>query len=140
MAGDLEDFLRRAAAKRAATLRAVREEASRAERPHRAQSERVIEAERIEDDEGIEVLAESITLSPGTPASVVGRTPTPRPAPRPAAAVPTPAVTRETAPTASNAQTRGAVADDLIQSLRKPGGLRDAMLIREVFDRPLHRW
>ena len=34
----------------------------------------------------------------------------------------------------------GNMAEDLIRMLRKPGGIQQAILLREVLDRPEHRW
>ncbi|HBV66385.1 MAG TPA: hypothetical protein DEF45_25565 [Rhodopirellula sp.] len=45
-------------------------------------------------------------------------------------------------PTATNGsqQSTGLSAEDLIAMLKRPGGVQQAILLREILDRPEHRW
>lgn len=143
MAGDLEDFLRRAAerrqAKAAQQQAATRRPASRA-RPQYTDSRterlaRSVEAEEISADD----------LLDDDPDSIATRMRRVEEAKRAAAkaeaeiaerlksksgqksAAPSPALT-------------GHLAQDLIRMLRTPGGVQQAILLREVLERPEHRW
>ena len=124
MADDLEDFLRRAAEKRREALRAVREEAARETHSHTAATERVTV---IEPELGIEVLDDIPVARPVDVSPPV-----------------TPKVLPPRTPVASMTDERHTVAtpaaSDLVRRLRQPGGLRDAILVREILERPQHRW
>ena len=158
MAGDLEEFLRRAAEKRRKAMEAVREDAGTPTHKHTAASERVIRAEEIEPVDVVEAMP--VDPRPGrsqqpsprrvpapatrrTPAQSTGRVQAPRPSPPPAgpappAAVPPTPAAAVPGPPISDRPT--VVADNLLDRLRSPGGLREAMLLREILDRPTHRW
>ena len=139
MSGDLEDFLRRAAQRRQAKAAQQQQPAerqrpqysdSRTERIVRAtEPEEILEAEIVEEDPDsfsarMRRLEEAkrdrltdefwcITNAPdGSPADESSR----------------------------DVVLSGNPARDLIKLIRQPGGLQQAILMREIFDRPEHRW
>ncbi len=147
MAGDLEDFLRRAAERRKAKAAQQQQQQPqqrrqpapprrpqpeytdrRAERIVRPEPEPVLVAEIVEDP-----LAERRRkLAEAKKAAAKAQAEAAKKAKRSGAAAPrssgaTPALT-------------GDVAGDLIKILQHPGGLRQAILLREILDRPEHRW
>ncbi len=150
MSGDLEDFLRRAAQRRQASLPPAQAATpsparSRPEYSNR-QAERKTRAPQDEDDDDIPIAAIAID-------ELVEEDPYAMQRKRIAAAKA--AAEAEAAQVAarfaklqqpqhgspaSNYASSGNLADDLIGMLRTPGGIQQAILLREILDRPEHRW
>ena len=158
MPNDLEEFLRRAAEKRRAALQAVRETAAEETRPHRAATERTIAPEVMEFDEPVveaipvrntapvvtavpvdDVFGDAIPVAavaePLTPRRSAGRQAPARPRPK----KPTPTDAFEP-PESTGEQRDDAFIAELRRRLRRPEGLREALLLREIMDRPTYRW
>lgn len=146
MSGDLEDFLRRAAERRRAKAGSAAPNPPRRPRPEYTDSRRERVTEPIEvaeivddpievgsgDDVGRTLAAQrkrireaeqrAAKIRAQTKKALSGIKPASRGSqPPPAIAVPT-------------------SADDLIQLLTQPGGLGQAILIKEILERPEHRW
>ncbi len=146
MSNDLEEFLRRAAERR----RAKQEKKPPPARPSSppqytdARSERVVREEVIEDDE-LPVATLVQDLTPHSLAAPGERSLSTHPMEGTAnvrldglrpdvAAASTPVLPH------TRRDVEQPSPGDLVKLLRSPGGLRQAILLREVFDRPQHRW
>ena len=161
MSGDLEDFLRRAAQRRAEKAqqqapaqpqRPTPEYSSRRqERIIREEPEDVVMAEVVEEDEvsvrrqrEIEK-AKQLAARARNQAKQQKRQATQAKA-KPKTSTRTKAKSKASAAgkTASSAPASpvvtGNMAEDLIAMLRRPGGIQQAILLREILDRPEHRW
>jgi hypothetical protein len=148
MAGDLEDFLRRAAERRQAKV--AQQQQQQAAPPQRQppqysdrRSERLT---RLPNDDDI-VIAEDSEESPlNSYAEQLQRVEDSR---REAARLQA-EVSRKSKVAAAAAQQieakaaankpTGQPALDLIRLMRNPGGIQQAILLREIFERPTHRW
>lgn len=143
MAGDLEDFLRRAAVRR--QQKAVEQEQqapqqrrqqpqysdSRSERISRQRDEPVLTAEIVAEDAKSHVArlhraeeAERAAEKAKKEAKKLSKLARQR------AAKKRPVVLGST----------GKPAQDLVNLLKQPGGIQQAILLREILDRPEHRW
>lgn len=153
MAGDLEDFLRRAAERRKAKegggggqpQRPPQQPAARPaqgppDRPQqRPQQQRqrppepepVLVAEVVEIPDPFQVRREQIAEAKAAAEKAKAA------AAKQASQLPATASGKaKPAPIEST----GNVAKDLIQMLRRPGGISQAILLREILERPEHRW
>jgi hypothetical protein len=141
MAGDLEEFLRRAAARRQqqTSVQKPQPVAPRREPPQYSDSrtERIVRSE----PEPVLLAAEVVENSHNSYAAQLQQIDDAR---RAAAAA-----ERKAAQAARNAAevvrsasaTTGAnAAQELIRLIRRPGGIQQAILLREILDRPEHRW
>ncbi len=140
MSGDLEEFLRRAAERR--RERAAQQQAQQEAQQHRRsprpeytdrQAERVArawEAQAIEDEPMM-----------GEPISDEAIVPTAR-----EASGQPPATPANPSPPLKSPSAQGgpplaeASPEELMEWMRTPAGLKQAILIREILDRPTHRW
>jgi hypothetical protein len=148
MAGDLEDFLRRAAQRRQQKAQQQKQQqaaaaASRREPPQYSdrRSERVtrpveldepvLTAEIIEDDAASRIAAMR-RLEDAEHASKLAAQKATRESKR----------SKASGAKSQNAASRIAAnpAEELIRLLRQPGGIQQAILLREILDRPEHRW
>jgi hypothetical protein len=144
MAGDLEDFLRRAAARRQ-----EKEQQQRAQRrpprrqPEYTDSRRERVVRQPEDDEPVlvaELVDEPDPLTKQREAIAKAK--------RLAAEMEAQAAKRQKKPGKQTAGSEsqppallsGNLRADILQLIRQPGGLKRAMLLREILDRPEHRW
>lgn len=144
MAGDLEDFLRRAAQRRQAKAAQQQPPPPTRAQPHYSDSrtERVVPP--IEEAE--EILTAEIVEDTNSIAARMHRLEEAR---RVAAEVEEAAheklrsvkhkVQKKKA-VAVKGQFTGNPAADLINALRQPGGIQQAILLREILDPPEHRW
>ena len=148
MAGDLEDFLRRAAARRQQKATQEKQQAQQQQRPEPPQysdsrTERVARPVEPVDEVLVADVVEDTTNSYAAQLQRIEDT-------KRAAAQ----AQRESKRSASEAEAKlltknrhsstvdvtGSAAHDLINMLKRPGGIQQAILLREVFDRPEHRW
>lgn len=144
MSGDLEDFLRRAAERRQAKA-AQQQQAAPAKRPRPQYSDRA--RERVTSvDQADEILTAEIVSAP-SPAedAIASRVRRVEEAKEVAAQIEADVAKKakklsKPASTAPGLALSGNMAEDLIRMLRKPGGIQQAILLREVLDRPEHRW
>lgn len=140
MSGDLEDFLRRAAQRRqakAAAQPAQQPKAkpqysnSRTERMVRpAEADEILTAEVIEDSDSIADRRKKLEQAKAAAAEAKAKL----------AAKKTGQLGTTSAGAPSSASLSGMPAQDLIRLLRQPGGIRQAILLREILERPEHRW
>ena len=160
MSGDLEDFLKRAAARRQAKTtqqQATQQQAppkrvppqysdSRTERnPHSGPVDEVVEAEVVSASvvEDV-VMAQPVTQQKSSNAAA-GK---PDRVARRAKAKAEAKAEREfasqaydQAPATTGSQpSAGFSAENLIEMLKRPEGVQQAILLREILDRPEHRW
>lgn len=144
MSGDLEDFLRRAAERRQAKA-AQQQQATPAKRPRPQYSDRA--RERVTSvDQADEILTAEIVTEP-SPAedAIASRIRRVEEAKEVAAQIEADVAKKsknlsKPASGAPGLPLSGNMAEDLIRMLRKPGGIQQAILLREVLDRPEHRW
>ncbi len=146
MAGDLEDFLRRAAQRRQQKVQQQKQQQaaparreppqysdSRTERRVRSadSEEPVLTAELVEDDHRahIRALRQTEDLAHAAKLAQQEEVQNQRRAER----------SKKKSPIVSAVST-GVPAKDLINMLRQPGGIQQAILLREILDRPEHRW
>lgn len=145
MAGDLEDFLKRAAQRRQAKAAAQRQQQPR-ERPQYSNSrtERVVREVDPEEVITAEVLdAEVLDAEVLDQDSIAERARRIEEAKRSAEAIAAETARKHRKSNTLPKQTpklSGTPAKDLIRLLKKPGGIQQAILLKEVFDRPEHRW
>ncbi len=149
MSGDLEDFLRRAAQRRQAAAPPAQAAPSpprpRSEYTNR-QSERRTGHPRDEDDDDIPVAAIAIEDVPEEDPYAMQRKRIA--AAKAAAEVEAAKLAAKVAKIgqasgsspAANYTSTGNLAEDLVRMLRTPGGIQQAILLREIIDRPEHRW
>lgn len=145
MSGELEDFLRRAAERRQAKAAQQQQQAAPAKRPRPQYSDRARErVTRV--DEADEILTAEIVSSP-SPAedAIASRIRRVEEAKEVAAQIEADVAKKtkkmgKPASAAPGLALSGNMAEDLIRMLRKPGGIQQAILLREVLDRPEHRW
>lgn len=142
MSGDLEDFLRRAAQRRQAKA-AQQQQPAQQQRPRSrpqysdSRTERIVQA--VDDDIPVAEVVEDDTSSlaarrrrleqskkAAEQAEAAKRVRSAKPSARPA--------------TAATIPLAGSAAQDLLRILRQPGGIKQAILLREILDRPEHRW
>jgi len=142
MAGDLEDFLRRAASRR--QQKAVEQQQApqqRRRQPEYSDSR----SERIsrEPDEPV-LTAEIIAEDPKSHAARLHRAEEAK-----RTAVKAKKQAKKSAEQARQRAARkrpvalgstGKPAQDLVNLLKQPGGIQQAILLREILDRPEHRW
>ena len=137
MSDDLEAFLRRAALKRKANQDARRQQQQRERRPVRrpeysdARNERQVRstdrrsdapAAKPDRNEDVPVIAE---VSESVEPKMRNRVPS---ASSPIAA------------DASSDLSTDAFVEELVEALQTPAGLRQAIFLREIMERPQHRW
>lgn len=151
MAGDLEDFLRRAAQRRQAkgaqnqpgqanapTARPAakkRPEYSnrKTERAVAARNaDEILVAEIVEDDDKESIAARSKRLEKARQAAK-SKSQSAAPSRDTTSISPSPQPSRTVV-------LSGNPTHDLLQWLRQPGGIQQAILLREILDRPVHRW
>ena len=146
MSGDLEDFLRRAAQRR-------QEKAAEQQRPVAAKPPRPEYSDRrrervTRDHDADEILTAEVVSEPqeSDPNSYANRMKRVAEAKRLAAEV-----EAEVAQESGNSKKKnraeesplpmtGSSVHDLLGMLRRPGGVQQAILLREILDRPEHRW
>lgn len=144
MSGDLEDFLRRAAERRQAKAAQQQQPSAPAKRPPPQYSDRRRErVTQVQDADEI-LTAEIVTEpSPQDPDSFSSRRKRIEEAKQVAAQVQAEVAQKGSKTAASNDPAlvmSGNMAEDLVRMLRQPGGIQKAILLREVLDRPEHRW
>ncbi len=146
MSGDLEDFLRRAAKRRQAKA-AQQQQTQPAPRSRPEYSdrhrERVVDAIIVEEPADVEVVEEDSN-------SLAARQRRLEESKKAAAAAQAEAAQRmkKVKGRAAAAATKGDAAvaltgntaHDLLRLLSQPGGIKQAILLREILDRPEHRW
>ena len=163
MSGDLEDFLRRAAARRQTKTGGQPSQPNQpqqqgpAERPatrrreytnrHR---ERVPQATEVaEEPIAAEIVSDELeSLSDQRRRIEAAKQRAENIRQQANDTLPQPALSNQSGATTSTGATRptgatmstGNTAEDLLRMLRHPGGLRQAVLLREILDRPEHRW
>ena len=151
MSGDLEDFLRRAAQRRQAKA-ADQKQAQQPTRPVRPQysdsrTERV--ARPVRDDEPV-LTAEIVDESAESHSRQIQRMEDQRRSIEEAKKVAR-RLEEETAKKQKKSDQRGSSQSsipqstghpvaDLLANFRRPGGIQQAILMREILDRPEHRW
>ncbi|MFG0263257.1 MAG: hypothetical protein ACF788_12770 [Novipirellula sp. JB048] len=162
MAGDLEDFLRRAAQRRQANAAgqsaatpppaASRPAASRADAPAPRRKPQYSDSrtERVTSDHAEEILvAEVVQETQEKPSpwqerqrkiEQAKRAAVQAEADAAAALKKVKASNRAKSPPASEAETSDDLAADLLRLLQSPAGIRQAVLLREILDRPIDRW
>lgn len=149
MSGDLEDFLKRAAQRRQANAsqQQQQQQSAASSRPKRreytdSRKERLPQADQGEDLE--EVMLAEIVGDHQTPLAEKQQeteAAKKRAAEAEAAAQQQAAKTQKSAGGAAPASPLGKnPAEELRQMLKQPGGLRQAILLKEILDRPEHRW
>ena len=145
MSGDLEDFLRRAAQRRQAKAAEQQQPAAGQQPPRRqkpqysdSKTERVA---RIPEDE---VLAAEVEHDPNSFAARMQRVEEAKRAAAQAEAEAAEKLKKEhggrTLASILDADSSGHPVVDLIRMLRRPGGIQQAILLREILERPTHRW
>jgi hypothetical protein len=140
MSGDLEDFLRRAAQRRQAKAAQQQPPAER-QRPQYSdrKTERVA---RIPEDEVL--TAEIVEDDSNSFAARLQRVEEAKRAAKQAEAAAAEKLKRahggRTRASISTAAPSGHPAQDLIRMLQQPGGIQQAILLREILERPEHRW
>ncbi|MGI9472979.1 MAG: hypothetical protein ACR2NZ_15675 [Rubripirellula sp.] len=143
MSGDLEDFLRRAAERRQAKAAEQQQPAATKRSPPQYSDSR---RERLpQAQEADEVLAAEIVVEPEASNSFANRMQRVEEAKHAAAEIEAEIVKKTRAKSRGETSVdsimmSGDVAEDLVRMLKKPGGIRNAILLREIFDRPEHRW
>ncbi len=139
MSGDLEDFLRRAAQRRQAKT-AQQQQSQPAQRPRPQYTDQrtervaripdqdeILTAEIVEEDSfaarrrRLEAAKQAATKAEAEAAEQMKRVAGSK---------------HSTAPVILS----GNPAQDLLKMLKRPGGIQQAILLREIFDRPEHRW
>ena len=142
MSGDLEDFLRRAAQRRQAKAAGQQQQPAAPQRPQYSdrRTERVVRT--VEPEEILE--AEIVEEDPNSFSARMRRV---EEAKRAAAKVQAELAeklqkTKGVTPKSSGVGVAlsGHAARDIINLLRQPGGIQQAILLREILDRPEHRW
>ncbi|MEM9587922.1 MAG: hypothetical protein AAGA03_11640 [Planctomycetota bacterium] len=137
MAGDLEDFLRRAAARRQAKAAP----APPAQQPNVApqytdrRRERMVTSQEPDELEDVSTVSNRLEQQR---AQIQAAKEKARQVAAEAAATPAAMPTRTKSGRVETTNT--ANAQDLIDLLKQPQGIRNAILLREIFDRPEHRW
>lgn len=164
MSGDLEDFLKRAAERRQAKAAQQKQSAPQKRVPPQYSDRRTERAPRpVPDAEIVEAQvvsassAEKVVVAqpvsgnqvPSRQAKRTQRRPATKDAARDRLARDAKAKAEDnsnstpyaqsTATTGSQ-QAVGFSAEDLVAMLKRPGGVQQALLLREIFDRPEHRW
>ena len=143
MSGDLEDFLRRAAQRRQQKAAAQQQRSAapsgkrrpqytnvRAERVvSPVETDEVLTAEIVEEEDSNSFAARMKRLEQAKKAAKEAES-----------AVATAAKAGPSPSTVQALFTSANPADDLIALLRQPGGIQRAILLREILDRPQHRW
>jgi len=146
MSGDLEDFLKRAAERRQAKATEKNRPPKRVPPQYSdSRSERVphnppLEATVVEEVVVAEVVRASQPARKKPSLAVRAKeqgTPTAN-----ITSVSQPAANQpyERASRSTNVESVGFSAADLIELLKQPGGVQQAILLREILDRPEHRW
>ncbi|MFK8110588.1 MAG: hypothetical protein AB8B91_00210 [Rubripirellula sp.] len=146
MAGDLEDFLRRAAERRQAKAAQQQQQQPPAPRETPQYTDRRTERlARIPDDEEI-LTAEIVEPPTNTYAAQIQRVEDAR---REASRIQNELQRKQKKQAAKSKRDQksadakvmtGHPATDLIRLMRSNGGIQQAILLREIFDRPEHRW
>ena len=148
MSGDLEDFLRRAAQRRQA--KTAQQQQAAQPTPRRAQprysdsrTERLVQPVNGLRDEIDEVLTAEIVEEDDFYSQQVRQRDAQRRKIKEAQQVARQLKSKikkkpTTIPTSP--PSTGDANADLFASLRQPGGLKQAILLREIMDRPVHRW
>ena len=151
MAGDLEDFLRRAAARRQKQAGEQQRSTPAPERPSQPEhsnrrperrprprveerQEEIITAEIVEDS--ISIAARSRRVEATRRAAKEAKQSVRKK--RRVGTLAQVAKPEPSQPTA--AQSADETRTNLIAALKRPGGIQQAILLREILDRPVHRW
>lgn len=140
MSGDLEDFLRRAAQRRQAKAAQQRQPAARRQPPQYSdrKTERVA---RIPEDE---VLTAEVDHDSNSIAARMQRLEDAKRAAKKAEAEAAEKLKKahggRTRASLMTAETTGHPVHNLIRTLQRPGGIQQAILLREILERPEHRW
>jgi hypothetical protein len=142
MSGDLEDFLRRAAQRRQAKAAQQQPPAPR-QRPQYSdrRTERIVRPVEADEILTAEIVEEE---DPNSFQARMRRVEEAKRAAAKARAEATPKLkkvkTGQPRSSGVGAALSGNPAQDLLRLLRQPGGIQQAILLREIFDRPEHRW
>ena len=145
MSGDLEDFLRRAAQRR--QTKAAQQQQPPPQQPAQRQppqysDRRTERVARIPEDEVL--TAEVVEDDPNSFAARLQRVEEAKRAAKKAEAEAVAKLKKShggrTRPAINSAALTGHPAQDLIRMLQQPGGIQQAILLREILDRPEHRW
>ena len=148
MSGDLEDFLRRAAQRRQAkAAQSAQPAAKPRQRPQYSNSrtERVarnVESNQVRDEILVaEVVEDDIATKRDQLEAKRERQRAETAADQAKTAATRSATNRSPASSdASSAALSSQAGMDLLAALRSPGGVRQAILLKEILDRPTHRW
>lgn len=145
MSGDLEDFLRRAAQRRQAKAAQERQQASAAEKRQPPQysdrkRERVVDAVIVDDVPEAELVQDDTNSLAARQRKLAES--------KKAAAEAEAAAKKRASSVRQSRRSQAAVAhvlsgnpsEDLLNLIKSPGGIRQAILLREILDRPEHRW
>lgn len=143
MSGDLEDFLRRAAQRRQAKAAAQQPSGPPARRPKPQYSDRKTERTvRLPEDEVH--AAEGADDDPNSFAARMKRIEEAKEAAIKAEKEAAEKLAKShggrTRPDMKTAAPTGHPAQDLIRMFQQPGGIQQAILMREILERPEHRW
>ena len=147
MSGDLEDFLRRAAQRRQAkAAQANQPTATPRKRPQYSNSRTERVTRTVETQATEEVLVAEVVDHPspnqydrretGTEQQQAKTAKTQAEAAASRSATGKSSTKSDAASSALNSQ----AGVELLDALRSPGGVRQAILLREILDRPTHRW
>jgi len=148
MAGDLEDFLRRAAQRRQQKAQQQKQQqaaaaAARREPPQYSDrrtervtrpvelDEPVLTAQIVEDGSASQIEAMR-RLEDAKHANKLAK--------RKAKREQKESMASEAKRTNTGSESAGNPAEELVRLLRSPGGIQQAILLREILDRPEHRW
>ena len=144
MSGDLEDFLKRAAQRRQAKAAQAQQQQPAQRQPPQysdRRTERVVRAAEPEEILTAEIVEEE---DPNSFAARLRRVEEAKRAAEKVQAEVAKKIRRGKRTRSSGAAVASAVtgqpADSLVALLRRPGGMKQAILLREIFDRPEHRW
>ncbi|TWU67609.1 hypothetical protein [Crateriforma conspicua] len=150
MAGDLEDFLKRAAAKRQAKAAAAQNANTRPTRsaPEYTDSRRERQIRELDDSDLVdEVIVGEVVETPSDQQQYQERRRRIEQAKKRAEKIAAETAKRakkssSVVDTSSDSIGDGEVLDpeQLMAMLRSPQGMRQAILLREILDRPEHRW
>ncbi|MDA9858027.1 hypothetical protein N9D23_07885 [Rubripirellula sp.] len=147
MSGDLEDFLRRAAQRRQAkAAQANQPAAAPRKRPQYSNSRTERVTRTVETQATDEVLVAEVVDHHSTNQYDRRETGTQRQQAETAQKQAEAAATRSAAGQSSTKNDAASSAlnsqagIELLAALRSPGGVRQAILLREILDRPTHRW
>lgn len=148
MAGDLEDFLRRAAQRRQQKAAQAQPQPQPKRVPPQysdSRTERIVRPVNLDDQGPLDqpvLAAEIVDDDSSLYAQRMQKVEDARRAAASAKRVADDLARRSSqkTPSAGSLGPTGVPIQDLVNLLRQPGGIQQAILLREIFDRPEHRW